>query len=124
MKLHLLLLLIPFAHAFGNRRLSGHICAHQVYILAQGAPTEKPGKTFSADREKWYDAKIDDSGVGTALLASLPECQKANAISIKVTDDSRLFEAVAYINARCVAAECLVMTKFAGVHGARFRVES
>jgi len=108
--------------AFGNRRLVGHACNHAVYILAEGAPTVLPGRSFAADRQQWFDARIDDTGIGTALLAGLPECMRANAVSIKVTDPRRLFEAVAYIDSRCVAAQCLVLTKFTGVHG-RFRVE-
>lgn len=56
-----LLLLLPLALA--ERRLGADPCAHQAYVLAQGAPLPR-GRVFP-DQRAYVDARVDATGVGT-----------------------------------------------------------
>jgi hypothetical protein len=123
-RLLLILLLLVATQATALRRLSPYLCKYRSFVLAQGAETDRRGVVFSDNFGRYEDARIDDTGAGTALLKRMPACLQASATPVKVTAPQRLGEALAWIEAQCVGGEdCIVYSAFTGVHSAKVRVE-
>ena len=110
----ILFFLLPVHAYLGGRRLE-NICEAQAFILAEGAPTLKRGKTFSMEWG-YVDARIDISGRGTALLQKVDPCLLAGVIPLKVMD-GMLKEAVEYITEKCASRACIVYTAYPKVTG-------
>ena len=109
----LLLLLLALAGCAGAaRRLSLDACAPAVYILAQGAPCAR-GRVFAWPPPRRYVSALQDAtGAGTRLLARVPACQRADAVSVRGEGDG-LASAVRWLEGECERADCVVYTELA-----------
>lgn len=116
----LLLLGLVVGRSEAHRRLSPYDCQAQAFIVAEGAPTLRRGRAFSDTYGTYEDARVDSTGRGTALLAQVPECLRAEVIPIKVVG-ARLGDAVEWINAQCMARDCVVFSAYAHLQG-RFKL--
>jgi len=105
----LVLLLLAAAQVLAGRRLSDDVCAASVYVLAEGAPTGTRGRSWGPGLA---DPLHDASGVGTRLLAGMPACQRAKAVSLRVHDAAEAMQAAVWLDAQCASRECLVYTLY------------
>ena len=109
-RLLLLLLAAAAVPSHARRRLSLDVCAHRAFVLAQGAPLPN-GKVFPPQRG-YVDARVDDSGRGTALARKMPICQRMGATSLKIVNPSALWSAVAWLERECAQMDCVVYSAY------------
>jgi hypothetical protein len=105
------LLITIYANALVlRRRLPVHECDATAFVLARGAPVLTRGRTFSPPLTIGYnDARVDDTGEGTAMLSHIPPCLHATITPIKITHDSALGSAVAWLDDTCrLSSKCVV----------------
>lgn len=96
-----------------QRRLGAYVCAADSFVLAQGAPTLRRGRSFSDVPGKYVDARLDATGKGTALLTKMPFCLREKSISVKINGSAiALNNAVKWIDAKCFEKDCIVFSDY------------
>jgi hypothetical protein len=91
-------------------------CKQHIFLLCDGAPVARKGKTFRLppQRTGYDDARVADSPRGQRLVDALrgkPECYVKNAIPLKAVGAKGLDRAVAWLDEYCLDnGPCLVLT--------------
>lgn len=125
------MILLPFllaslVSAGGGMRLGLDACERTVFIVGDGVTgTKSRGKGFGPGTE-YVDARKDDTGHGTAVFKSLPECMQENVVPIKIvgTGKPEIDRAVAWMK-RFSGASYVYTTLDLGIdeHHVEFNVE-